>query len=76
MSRPHAHTLISQLQRVGVRQVGRLWRAAAPQRVAAIRRDDLRLEQYRVCGDRRPQQVPRVNAEFESTALRTARAGR
>jgi hypothetical protein len=42
-----------------------LWQLSPAQRVAAMRRGELTLEQLAAWSARHPEQVPRVNGEFE-----------
>jgi hypothetical protein len=45
-----------------------LWRMTPTERVAAMRRGDLTLEQRRAWAGRHPTQVPLLNGEFEFIA--------
>ena len=51
-----------------------LWSLTAPQRVAAMRRSELTLEQLAAPTARHPEQVPRVNGEFEWITTHTPEA--
>ena len=48
-----------------------LWRMTPAQRVAAMRRGELTLEQCSAWAARHPEQVPLVNGEFEYLAALT-----
>jgi hypothetical protein len=48
----------------------RLWQMAPEQRVAAMRRGELTLEQLGAWTARHPEQVPMLNGEFEWIAIR------
>jgi hypothetical protein len=45
-----------------------LWAMTPPQRIAAMRRGELTLEQCAAWAARHPEQVPLVNGEFEYLA--------
>jgi hypothetical protein len=49
----------------------RLWQMTAEQRIAAMRRGELTLEQLAAWSARHPEQVPMLNGEFEWIAMRT-----
>jgi len=49
-----------------------LWRMTPTERVAAMRRGELTLEQCCAWAARHPEQVPLVNGEFEFIAVRMA----
>lgn len=49
----------------------RLWQMPPEQRVAAMRRGELTLEQLAAWSARHPEQVPMLNGEFEWIAIRT-----
>jgi hypothetical protein len=48
-----------------------LWRMTPTQRVAAMRRGELSLEQCAAWAARHPEQVPRINGEYEYLAAFT-----
>ncbi|HEX4836951.1 MAG TPA: hypothetical protein VFV03_00280 [Solirubrobacteraceae bacterium] len=48
-----------------------LWEMTPPQRVAAMRRGELTLEQCAAWAARHPDQVPILNGEFEFLAAHT-----
>ena len=48
----------------------RLWQMAPEQRVAAMRRGELTVEQLAAWSARHPEQVPMLNGEFEWIAIR------
>jgi hypothetical protein len=48
-----------------------LWQMPPQQRVAAMRRGELTLEQLAAWSARHPEQVPMLNGEFEWIAIRT-----
>jgi hypothetical protein len=52
----------------------RLWQMPPQQRVAAMRRGELTLEQLAAWSGRHPEQVPMLNGEFEWIAIRTPEA--
>ena len=52
-----------------------LWQMTVAQRVAAMRRGELTLEQCSAWAARYPEQVPLLNGEFESLALLTLEVG-
>lgn len=52
----------------------RLWQMTPAQRVAAMRRGELSLEQLAAWTARHPEQVPKVNDEFEWIAALTPEA--
>jgi hypothetical protein len=47
-----------------------LWRMTATERVAAMRRGELTLEQCCAWAARHPEQVPLLNGEYEFIAIR------
>jgi hypothetical protein len=49
-----------------------LWRMTPAQRVAAMRRGELTLEQCGAWAARHPEQVPLLNGEFEYLAVLTS----
>jgi len=51
-----------------------LWGMTPAQRIAAMRRGDLTLEQCSAWAARYPEQVPTVNGEFEYIAMFTPEA--
>jgi hypothetical protein len=55
-------------------RLGPLWRMAPAQRVAAMRRGELTLEQCVAWAARYPEQVPLLNGEFEYLAALTPEA--
>ena len=50
----------------------RLWQMSPEQRVAAMRRGELTLEQLAAWSARHPEQVPMLNGEFEWITIRMA----
>ena len=52
----------------------RVWQMSADQRVAAMRRGELTVEQLAAWSARHPDQVPMLNGEFEWIAIRTPEA--
>jgi hypothetical protein len=52
----------------------RLWQMSPDQRVAAMRRGELSVEQLAAWSARHPKQVPMLNGEFEWIAIRTPEA--
>ena len=52
----------------------RLWQMSAAQRVAAMRRGELTLEQLAAWSARHPEQIPIVNGDFEWIAGSTPEA--
>jgi hypothetical protein len=48
-----------------------LWQMTAAQRIAAMRRGELSLEQCAAWAARHPEQVPLLNGEFEYIAVLT-----
>jgi hypothetical protein len=48
-----------------------LWQMTPPQRIAAMRRGELTLEQCSAWAARHPEQVPLLNGEFEYLAALT-----
>jgi hypothetical protein len=52
-----------------------LWRMTPAQRVAAMRRGELSLEQCAAWATRHPEQIPLVNGEFEYLAAFTPEVG-
>jgi hypothetical protein len=74
---PAVPSLSEDLARVQRERHGRLrslWQLTAAQRVAAMRRGALTLEQLAAWSARHPEQVPTVNGEFEWIAGRTPEA--
>lgn len=70
-------SFIEQLVRAERERRGRLrllWQLTAAQRVAAMRRSELTVEQLAAWTARHPEQVPRVNGEFEPMAARAPEA--
>lgn len=68
------HLLIDHtLESLGARdeRLRALWQMTVAQRVAAMRRRELTLEQCSAWAARYPEQVPQVNGEFEYLALLT-----
>ena len=61
------HTLESLRARDG--RLRALWQMTVAQRVAAMRRGELTLEQCSAWAARYPEQVPLLNGEFEYLAL-------
>jgi len=57
--------------RVREERLRRLWRMTPTQRVAAMRRGELTLEQCSAWAARHPEQVPLLNGEFEYIARDT-----
>jgi hypothetical protein len=69
-----ADTFTAELARAERARRGRLrslWQLTPAQRVAAMRRDELTLEQLTAWSARHPEQVPLVNREFEFLAAHT-----
>ena len=64
------------LQRLRARdaRLHALWEMAPAQRIAAMRRGELTLEQCSAWAARYPEQVPTVNGEFEYIAMFTPEA--
>jgi hypothetical protein len=64
------------LRRRGARRarLQALWRMTPTQRVAAMRRGELSLEQCAAWAARYPEQVPQINGEFEYLAAFTPEA--
>jgi len=52
----------------------RVWQMSPDQRVAAMRRGELTVEQLAAWSARHPEQVPMLNGEFEWIAIRTPEA--
>ena len=52
----------------------RVWQMSPEQRVAAMRRGELTVEQLAAWSARHPEQVPMLNGEFEWIAIRTPEA--
>ena len=73
-----SHTLLIDriLQRLDARdaRLRALWQMTRTQRVAAMRRGDLTLEQCATWAARHPEQVPLLNGEFEYLARLTPEA--
>jgi hypothetical protein len=63
------HTLESLTARDG--RLRALWHMTVAQRVAAMRRGKLTLEQCSACAARYPEQAPLLGGEFEYLALLT-----
>ena len=63
------HTLES--LRARDRRLRTLWQITVAQRIAAMRRGELTLEQCSAWAARYPEQVPLLNGEFEYLALLT-----
>lgn len=59
--------------RAGDGQLSALWQMTVAQRVAAMRRGELTIEQCSAWAARYPEQVPLLNGEFEYLALLTPR---
>ena len=74
---PAVPSLSENLARAQRERHGRLrslWQLTPAQRVAAMRRGELTLEQLAAWSARHPGQVPTVNGEFEWIAVRTPEA--
>jgi len=52
----------------------RVWQMSPAQRVAAMRRGELTVEQLAAWSARHPEQLPMLNGEFEWIAIRTPEA--
>ena len=52
----------------------RMWQMSPDQRVAAMRRGELTVDQLAAWSARHPEQVPMLNGEFEWIAIRTPEA--
>jgi hypothetical protein len=65
------HEQLAAAERARHARLRRLWQMPAEQRVAAMRRGELTLEQLAAWSARHPEQVPMLNGEFEWIAIRT-----
>lgn len=65
---------LARLERARRGRLRALWQMTAQQRIAAMRRGDLTVEQLAAWSARHPEQVPQVNNEFEWIALCTPEA--
>ena len=65
------HEQLAAAERARHARLRRLWQMAPEQRVAAMRRGELTLEQLAAWSARHPEQVPMLNGEFEWIAIRT-----
>jgi hypothetical protein len=65
---------IAELRQARRARLRRLWRMTAQQRIAAMRRGELTYEQLAAWSARYPDQVPRLNGEFEWLAGLTPEA--
>jgi len=74
---PSAETFAQAIERVRRERAARLrslWQLTTSERVAAMRRGELTLEQLAAWSARHPDQVPRVNGEFEWITAHTPEA--
>jgi hypothetical protein len=74
---PHTRTLTDRMLEASARRRARLralWLMTPAQRVTAMRRGDLNLEQLAAWTARFPQEVPLLNGEFEWLAIHEAEA--
>ncbi len=74
MSGEPATTFSEHLARLERERRGRLrslWQMTVEQRIAAMRRGELTLEQLAAWSARHPDQVPMLDGEFEWVAMRT-----
>ena len=62
---------LARLERARRGRLRSLWQMSAEQRIAAMRRGELTLEQLAAWSGRHPDQVPRLNDEFEWIAIKT-----
>ncbi len=72
-----AETFAQAIERARRQRAARLrslWQLAPAQRVAAMRRGELTLEQLAAWSARHPEQVPRANGEFEWITAQTPEA--
>ena len=64
------HEQFAAAERARHARLRRLWQMSPQQRVAAMRRGELTLEQLAAWSARHPEQVPMLNGEFEWIAIR------
>ena len=62
---------LARLERARRGRLRSLWQMSVEQRIAAMRRGELTLEQLAAWSARHPDQVPKVNNEFEWIAIKT-----
>jgi hypothetical protein len=62
---------LARLERARRGRLRSLWQMSVEQRIAAMRRGELTLEQLAAWSARHPDQVPRLNDEFEWIAIKT-----
>jgi hypothetical protein len=62
---------LARLQRARQSRLRSLWQMTVEERIAAMRRGDLTLEQLAAWSARHPDQVPKMGGEFEWVAIRT-----
>lgn len=65
---------LARLERARRGRLRSLWQMTGQQRIAAMRRGDLTIEQLAAWSARHPEQVPKVNNEFEWIAICTLEA--
>jgi hypothetical protein len=65
---------LARLERARRGRLRSLWQMNVAERIAAMRRGELTLEQLAAWSARHPDQVPLVNGEFEWIATRTPEA--
>jgi len=68
------HAQLAAAERARHARLRRLWQMPPEQRVAAMRRGELTVEQLAAWSARHPEQVPMLNGEFEWIATRTPEA--
>jgi hypothetical protein len=62
---------LARLERARQGRLRSLWQMSVEQRIAAMRRGELTLEQLAAWSARHPDQVPKLNDEFEWLAIKT-----
>jgi hypothetical protein len=68
------HQQLAAAERARRARLRRVWQMSPDQRVAAMRRGELTVEQLAAWSARHPEQVPMLNGEFEWIAIRTPEA--
>jgi hypothetical protein len=68
------HEQLAALERARHARLRRVWQMSQNQRIAAMRRGELTVEQLAAWSARHPEQVPMLNGEFEWIAIRTPEA--